>query len=58
MLSVLDIFINHSYMASQMKDAMKDGKGMPEEVKELMRADKGHAKGQQLDRHPTIAPIP
>lgn len=58
MLSVLDIFINHSYLAGQMKAAMKDGKDMPEEVKELMRTVKGHAKGQQLDRHPTIAPIP
>jgi anaerobic magnesium-protoporphyrin IX monomethyl ester cyclase len=58
MLSVLDIFINHSYLAGEMKAAMKEGKGMPEEVKALMMAVKGHAKGQKLDRHPTIAPIP
>lgn len=58
MLSVLDIFINHSYLAGQMKTAMKEGKDMPEEVKALMRTVKGHAKRQQLDRHPTIAPIP
>ena len=58
MLSVLDIFINHSYLAGQMKEAMKEGKDMPEEVKALMMAVKGHAKGQELDRHPTIAPIP
>jgi len=58
MLSVLDIFINHSYLAGQMKAAMKDGKDMPEEVKALMRSVKGHVKGQELDRHPTIAPIP
>ncbi len=58
MLSVLDIFINHSYLAAQMKAAMKEGKGMPEEVKALMRAVKGHAMGQELDRHPAIAPIP
>ena len=58
MLSVLDIFINHSYLAGQMKAAMKNGKDMPEEVKELMRVVKGHAKGQELDRHPAMAPIP
>ena len=58
MLSVLDIFINHSYLAGQMKDAMRDGKDMPEEVKALMRAVKGHAKGQELDRHSALAPIP
>ncbi len=58
MLSVLDIFINHSYLAGQMKAAMKEGKEMPEEVKALMRSVGGHAKGQGQDRHPTIAPIP
>jgi anaerobic magnesium-protoporphyrin IX monomethyl ester cyclase len=58
MLSVLDIFINHSYLAGQMKAAMRDGKDMPEEVKALMRAVKGHAKGQELDRHSALAPIP
>jgi anaerobic magnesium-protoporphyrin IX monomethyl ester cyclase len=58
MLSVLDIFINHSYLAGQMKAAMKEGKDMPEEVKALMRTVKGHAKGQLLDRHPALAPIP
>jgi len=58
MLSVLDIFINHSYLAGQMKAAMKNGKDMPEEVKALMRAVKGHAKGQELDRHSALAPIP
>ena len=58
MLSVLDIFVNHSYLAGDMKAAMKEGKDMPEEVKELMRAVKGHVKGEQFDFHPTIAPIP
>ena len=58
MLSVLDIFINHSYLAGQMKDAMRDGKDMPEEVKALMRAVKGHTEGQELDRHSALAPIP
>jgi len=58
MLSVLDIFINHSYLAGQMKAAMKEGKEMPEEVKALMRTVKGHAKGQKIDHHPAVAPIP
>ena len=53
MLSVLDLLINHSYLAGQMKEAMKDGKEMPEEVRQLLRAVKGH-KG---DPH-TIPPIP
>jgi anaerobic magnesium-protoporphyrin IX monomethyl ester cyclase len=57
MLSVLDIFINHSYLAGQMKAAMKEGKEMPEEVKKLLRAVKG-AAGDRMDHHPTIAPIP
>jgi len=58
MLSVLDIFINHSYLAGQMKAAMKNGKEMPEEVKALMRTVKGHAKGSRMDYHPAVAPIP
>jgi len=58
MLSVLDIFINHSYLAGQMKAAMKEGKEMPEEVKKLLRTVKGHAKGAHIDHHPAVAPIP
>lgn len=58
MLSVLDIFINHSYLAGQMRNAMKDGKEMPEEVKALMRTVKAHAHGDQMDNHTTMAPIP
>lgn len=57
MLSVLDIFINHSYLAGQMKAAMKDGKEMPEEVKLLLRTVKG-ASGERMDHHPAVAPIP
>ncbi len=57
MISVLDILINHSYLAGQMKAAMREGKQMPEEVKALMRAVKGHAGGQ-MDHHPAVAPIP
>jgi anaerobic magnesium-protoporphyrin IX monomethyl ester cyclase len=58
MLSVLDIFVNHSYLAGDMKAAMKEGKDMPEEVKTLMRAVKGHIKTEYMDHHPTIAPLP
>ncbi len=58
MLSVLDIFINHSYLAGQMKAAMKEGKEMPEEVKKLLRSVKGHAKGAHVDHHIGVAPIP
>lgn len=58
MLSVLDIFINHSYLAGQMKAAMKEGGEMPEEVKKLLRTVKDHAKGAHIDHHPALAPIP
>ena len=55
MLSVLDLLINHSYLAGQMKAAMKEGgKEMPPEVMELIRSVKGHGRG---GAHP-IAPIP
>jgi anaerobic magnesium-protoporphyrin IX monomethyl ester cyclase len=58
MVSVLDILINHSYLAGQMKTAMREGgKEMPEEVKALLRLVKG-AEGGHMDRHPTVAPIP
>ncbi len=58
MLSVLDIFINHSYLAGQMKAAMKEGKEMPEEVKKLLKTVKGHVKGAHIDHHLAVAPIP
>jgi anaerobic magnesium-protoporphyrin IX monomethyl ester cyclase len=58
MLSVLDIFINHSYLAGQMKAAMKEGKEMPEEVKKLLKTVKDHSKGARIDHHPAVAPIP
>jgi anaerobic magnesium-protoporphyrin IX monomethyl ester cyclase len=55
MLSVLDLLINHSYLAGQMKAAMREGgKSMPPEVIELLRSVKGHGKVQP---HP-MAPIP
>lgn len=57
MLSVLDIFINHSYLAGQMKAAMKDGKEMPEEVKKLLKTVKGMDKAR-MDHHLGVAPIP
>jgi anaerobic magnesium-protoporphyrin IX monomethyl ester cyclase len=57
MLSVLDLLINHSYLAGQMKAAMKEGgREMPQEVKDLIRSVKGHGSGAS---HPVaLAPIP
>ncbi|MGB9080788.1 MAG: radical SAM protein [Desulfuromonadaceae bacterium] len=57
MLSVLDLLINHSYLAGQMKSAMRDGTDMPEEVKTLLRAVRG-AAGGQMDHRPAVAPLP
>ncbi|SNB47908.1 cobalamin-dependent protein [Geobacter sp. DSM 9736] len=55
MLSVLDLLINHSYLAGQMKAAMKDGKEMPEEVKRLLKTvSSASASGAPH----VIAPIP
>ncbi len=58
MVSVLDILINHSYLAGQMKAAMREGKQMPEEVMALLRTVKGHSTGGHIDHHPAVAPIP
>ncbi|HEX9023203.1 MAG TPA: cobalamin-dependent protein [Geobacteraceae bacterium] len=58
MVSVLDILINHSYLAGRMKAVMREGgKEMPEEVKALLRVVKDR-KGGRMDRHPAVAPIP
>lgn len=57
MLSVLDLLINHSYLAGQMKAAMRDGAEMPAEVKALLKGVNGAGKGH-ADRHPAVAPIP
>jgi anaerobic magnesium-protoporphyrin IX monomethyl ester cyclase len=57
MLSVLDLLINHSYLAGQMKSAMKEGREMPAEVKALLKSVKGAGPGQ-MDHHPAVAPIP
>lgn len=54
MLAVLDIFINHSYLAGQIKAAMKEGKEMPPEVKALIKTVKGHHSGMNQ----LIPPIP
>lgn len=54
MLSVLDLLINHSYLAGQMKAMLKEGKEMPAEVKALL-----HSVGKHKHvTHKTIAPIP
>lgn len=58
MVSVLDILINHSYLAGQMKAAMREGKQMPEEVKALMRTVNGLSTSGYMDHHPAVAPIP
>lgn len=57
MISVLDIFMNHSYLAGEMKAAMKDGKEMPEEVKQLLKNVKSLSKGH-VDNHIAVAPLP
>ncbi|EKE23007.1 MAG: hypothetical protein ACD_6C00644G0001, partial [uncultured bacterium] len=57
MLSVLDILINHSYLAEQMKDAMKAGKQMPDEVRALLKAVK-FGVPDNSDEKPGLAPIP
>jgi anaerobic magnesium-protoporphyrin IX monomethyl ester cyclase len=63
MLSVLDLLINHSYLAGQMKSAMREGAQMPPEVQALlkgMQQRKGN-KGKLEDgaQHPhNFAPIP
>ncbi|GFO53614.1 magnesium-protoporphyrin IX monomethyl ester cyclase [Geomonas sp. Red276] len=63
MLSVLDLLINHSYLAGQMKSAMKEGGArMPEEVVQLMRAVNGRHAARRapanVDHHAVVAPIP
>jgi len=61
MVSVLDLLINHSYLAGQMKAAMRDGGGeMPQAVKDLLRTAKSAGKGHMghMDHHPAVAPIP
>jgi anaerobic magnesium-protoporphyrin IX monomethyl ester cyclase len=57
MLSVLNLLINHSYLAGQMKAAMRDGAGMPEDVRKMLGGVKGMSGGH-TDRHPAVAPIP
>jgi anaerobic magnesium-protoporphyrin IX monomethyl ester cyclase len=55
MLSVLDLLIHHSYLAGQMKAAMKEGGAeMPPEVLELIRSVKGHGNASPH----LVAPIP
>jgi len=60
MLSVLDLLINHSYLAGQMKSAMREGKEMPPEVRALLKGMQGRGKGMpEGDGHPhNFAPIP
>ncbi|WP_298268825.1 radical SAM protein [Geobacter sp.] len=55
MLSVLDLLINHSYLAGQMRAMLKEGKEMPPEVKALLQSVGKHRGGA---KHSAVAPIP
>jgi anaerobic magnesium-protoporphyrin IX monomethyl ester cyclase len=58
MLSVLDLLINHSYLAGQMKSAMRQGgKEMPPEVLALMKSIQ-KPRGGTAERMHALAPIP
>ncbi len=57
MLSVLNLLMNHSYLAGEMKSAMRDGAGMPEEIKAMLKTVHG-AAGRHGDHHPAVAPLP
>jgi anaerobic magnesium-protoporphyrin IX monomethyl ester cyclase len=54
MLSVLDLLINHSYLADQMRAMLKEGREMPAEVKSILDTVSKHKR----DKHQVIAPIP
>lgn len=54
MLSVLDLLINHSYLAGQMKAMLKEGKEMPAEVKAMLKTVGKHPHVA----HQAVAPIP
>lgn len=59
MLSVLDLLVNHSYLAGQMRAMMKEGKEMPAEVRNILKSIcKPADMAEPVDAHPTIAPIP
>ena len=59
MLSVLDLLINHSYLAGQMKSALREGKQMPPEVLALMKGMQERKGRPSGDGHPhNFAPIP
>jgi anaerobic magnesium-protoporphyrin IX monomethyl ester cyclase len=63
MLSVLDLLMNHSYLAGQMKTAMREGKEMPPEVRAMLKGMKGMKEQQHpaelAGGHPhNFAPIP
>lgn len=59
MVAVLDILINNSYLAGQMRAMMKEGKEMPPEVQALLRSIKTARGDAGAGAHPhTFAPIP
>jgi len=57
MVAVLDILINNSYLAGQMRAMMKEGKEMPPEVRELLKSMKG-LTGTVSELPHNFAPIP
>jgi len=58
MLSVLDLLMNHSYLAGQMKSAMQEeGRVMPPEVRELLKSVQGMRGAGDNAPHP-VPPIP
>ncbi|ACH40460.1 anaerobic magnesium-protoporphyrin IX monomethyl ester oxidative cyclase-related enzyme [Citrifermentans bemidjiense Bem] len=59
MVAVLDILINNSYLAVQMRSMMKEGKQMPPEVQALLKSIKTVRGNAGASDHPhTFAPIP
>ncbi|BDV44296.1 magnesium-protoporphyrin IX monomethyl ester cyclase [Geotalea uraniireducens] len=55
MLAVLDLLVNHSYLAGQMRAMLKEGKEMPAEVKALLQ--RLNRRRSDSAPHP-LAPIP
>jgi anaerobic magnesium-protoporphyrin IX monomethyl ester cyclase len=54
MLAVFDILVNNSYLAVQMREMVKEGKGMPPEVMALIKS----VQGSKTKATHLIAPIP
>lgn len=57
MLSVLDLLVNHSYLAAQMRAMLKEGGEMPDEVKKLLASVKPQLPGAG-EHIQALPPIP